>query len=116
MEIRIQTHHEGWDVDHPLPDMDVTMIDLHSGMMDTLREPEIEDSSLETTIQELFQAEGQDDVEFQFVLLQEPETVETAHEGLTFEHTLGMLLWRRGRRKRERGWDEMRQWKRGRRK
>jgi hypothetical protein len=60
--------------------------------MDALGETQLVDAGLETTLQEIFNLEGQDVIEPHAGFVQHADTDEAADEGVSFEQTLGVLL------------------------
>ena len=60
-------------------------------MVDGLRETALEDLSLETTLQEVLDLEGQHVIETHARLVQDTDADETANEGVTLEETLRVL-------------------------
>lgn len=71
---------------------DVTLADQDTGMMDTLCQPELVDTSLQSSLQEIFDLERQDVIEFHAGLVQHPDPNETANEGISFKQSLRVFL------------------------
>ena len=60
--------------------------------MDRLRQTTLEDLSLETTLQEVLDLQGQHVIETHAGLIEHTDTDETADEGVTLEKALGILV------------------------
>ena len=88
----IETDDEGWDVDDLLADANVSLADQDTGVMDRLGETQLVDASLETTLQEIFNHQGQHVIELHAGLVEHTDTNQTTNEGIAFEQTLGVLL------------------------
>ena len=71
---------------------DVALLDEDTSVVDGLGETELVDTSLETTLQEVLDLEGQDVIELHAGLVEHTDTHETANQGVTLEETLGVLL------------------------
>lgn len=71
---------------------DVTLTDQDTGVVDRLGETELVDASLQTTLQEVLDLQGQDVIELHAGLVEHTDTHQTANEGIAFEETLGVLL------------------------
>ena len=70
---------------------DVSLPDQHTGVVDGLGKAALEDLSLEATLQEVLNLEGQDVIETHARLVEDTDANETANEGVTLEETLGVL-------------------------
>ena len=70
----------------------MTLPNQDTGMMDTFRQPELVDTGLQPSLQEIFNLERQDVIEFHAGLVQDSDTDETADEGISFEEPLGIFL------------------------
>jgi len=70
----------------------VTLADQDTGVVDGLGETELVDASLETTLQEILNLQGQDVIELHSGLVEHTDTDQTANEGVSFEETLRVLL------------------------
>ncbi len=70
----------------------MTLADQDTGMMDTLCQPELVDASLQSSLQEIFDLERQDVIEFHAGLVQHANPNETANEGISFKQSLGVFL------------------------
>lgn len=57
-------------------------------MVDGLGETELVDAGLQTTLQEVLGAEGQDVIELHAGLVEHTDTDQTANQGIAFEETL----------------------------
>ena len=69
----------------PLPNQD-------TGMVDALRKTGLEDLSLQPTLQEVLNLEGQHVIEAHTRLVEHTDADEPADEGVTLEETLGVLV------------------------
>lgn len=107
--LRVKADNEGWNIDDLLANTvspvshgvgvlervelpDVTLADQDTGMMDTLCQPELVDTSLQSTLQEIFDLERQDVIEFHAGLIQHPNANETSNEGIPFKQSLRVFL------------------------
>ena len=70
----------------------VTLLDQDTGVVDGLGQTELVDASLETTLQEILNLQGQHVIELHAGLIEDTNTDQTANEGIAFEETLGVLL------------------------
>ena len=70
----------------------VTLLDQDTGVVDRLGKTELVDASLETTLQEVLDLQGQHVIELHAGLVEHTDTNQTANEGIAFEETLGVLL------------------------
>jgi hypothetical protein len=70
----------------------VTLADEDTSVVDRLSETELVDTSLETTLQEVFGLEGQHVIELHTGFVEHTDANETANEGIAFEETLGVLF------------------------
>ena len=64
----------------------------HPCMMDRLRQAELVDASLQTTLQEIFGLEGEHVIELHAGFIEHADADETADEGVAFEETLGVFF------------------------
>jgi hypothetical protein len=71
---------------------DVTLTDQDTGVVDGLGETQLENLSLETTLKEIADGEGEDIIELGLGLVQNTDALEATDEGGTLEHTTGILL------------------------
>lgn len=71
---------------------DVALADQDTGVVDGLGESELVDASLQATLQEILNLEGQDVIELHAGLVQDTDTDQTANEGVSFEETLWVLF------------------------
>ena len=70
----------------------MTLLDQDTGVVDGLGKTELVDASLETTLQEILNLQGQHVIELHAGLIEDTNTDQTANEGIAFEETLGVLL------------------------
>ena len=69
----------------PLPDQ-------HTRVMDRLRQAELVDASLQTTLQEIFGLEGEHVIELHAGFIEHADADETADEGVAFEEAFGVFF------------------------
>ena len=67
------------------------LADKHTSVVDRLGQAALEDLSLETTLQEVLDLQGQHVIETHAGLVQDTDANETADKGVTLEQTLGVL-------------------------
>lgn len=92
MLLRVEADDEGRNVDDLLANTDVALADEDTGVVDSLGETKLEDASLKTTLQEIFDLESKHVIELHAGLIEDTDTNETTNEGIAFEETLGVLL------------------------
>jgi len=90
--LRLDSHHEGWHGHNLAADTDVTLADEHTSVVDGLGKTTLEDEGLEATLHEVLKVEGEHIIQTLLVLVEDSITDHTAHEGLTLEDTLWVLL------------------------
>lgn len=73
-----------------LPDM--TLSDQNTSVMNTLRQPKLVDTSLESSLQEIFDLKGQHVIEFHAGFVKHADTNETSDEGIAFEESLRVFF------------------------
>lgn len=88
----VETDDEGGYVDDLLADTDVALADQDTGVVDGLGKTELVDTSLEATLQEILDLEGQHVIELHAALVKDTDTDETANQGVALEQTLGVLF------------------------
>lgn len=88
----VETDDEGGHVDDLLANTDVALADEDTGVVDGLGETELVDTSLETTLKEILDLQGEHVIELHAGLVEDTDTHETANQGVAFEETLGVLL------------------------
>merc|ERR1711992_70444 len=64
----VEADNEGGDVDHLLPDSDVSLPDEDTGVVDGLGQPQLEHLGLETALQEVLNLEAEHVVELHLAL------------------------------------------------
>lgn len=92
MLLGVETDDEGGHVDDLLANTDVALADEDTGVVDGLGETELVDTSLETTLKEILDLQGEHVIELHAGLVEHTDTHETANQGVAFEETLGVLL------------------------
>lgn len=92
MLLRVETDDERGHVDDLLADTDVALADENTGMVDRLGETELVDTSLQATLKEILDLQGEHVIELHAGLVEHTDTHETANQGVAFEETLGVLL------------------------
>jgi hypothetical protein len=75
-----------------LANTDVTLTDEDTSVVDGFGKTELEDLSLETTLQEIFDLKTQDVIELHTGLVEHTNTNKTTNESITLEKTTGVLL------------------------
>ena len=70
----------------------MTLLDQDTSVVDGLGEAKLVDAGLQTTLQDVLDAEGQDVIELQAGLIEHTDADQTANQSVTFEQTLGVLL------------------------
>lgn len=70
----------------------MTLLDQDTSVVDGLGEAKLVDAGLQTTLQEVLDAEGQDVIELHAGLIEHTDADQTANQSVTFEQTLGVLL------------------------
>lgn len=92
MLLGVETNDERGHVDDLLADTDVALADEDTGVVDGLGEAELVDASLQATLKEILDLEGEHVIELHAGLVEHTDTHETANQGVAFEETLGVLL------------------------
>lgn len=92
MLLGVKADHVGGNVDDLLANTDVTLLDQDTGVVDGLGETELVDTGLETTLQEVLNAEGKNVIELHARLVKHTDTDQATNQGIAFEQTLGVLL------------------------
>merc|ERR1711998_135212 len=90
--LRLDTHHERGNVHNLAAHTDVTLADQHTGVVDGLGQATLEHEGLEATLHEVLEGERQHVIETLLVLIEDSVADHAAHEGLTLEDTLWVLL------------------------
>ena len=70
----------------------VTLTNEHTSVVDGLGQAALEDLSLETTLQEVLDLQGQHVIETHAGLIEHTDADETTNKGVTLEKTLGVLV------------------------
>jgi hypothetical protein len=92
MLLTIQSHNERRNIDDLLPDADMSLLDQDSGVMDGLGETELVHAGLQSSLQEVFDAEGQYVIELHAGFVKDTDTDETADESVAFEKSFGVFF------------------------
>ena len=71
---------------------DVPLADKHTSVVDGLGQAALEDLSLEATLQEVLNLQGQHVIQTHAGLVEHTDANETTDEGVTLEKTLGVLV------------------------
>jgi len=82
---------ERGDVDHLLADLDVSLSDEDSGLVDGSGEVSLDDEGLESALHELVDGQTQDVIELSLVLVKETKSDHALDEGITFENSSGIV-------------------------
>ena len=69
----------------------MALLDQDTSVVDGLSETELVDTGLQTTLQEIFDLEGQDVIELHAGFVEHTDADETANEGIAFEEALGAV-------------------------
>ncbi|KAL2273466.1 hypothetical protein FJTKL_04529 [Diaporthe vaccinii] len=88
----VETDDERGHVDDLLAYTDVALADEDTGVVDGLGETELVDTSLQATLKEILDLEGEHVIELHAGLVEHTDTHETANQGVAFKETLGVLL------------------------
>lgn len=86
---------EGWDVDSLFADLDVTLSDPNTSLVDRFGSVVFGDDGLESTLEDVFDAQSEDVIELVFVLVKNAEEVQTTQKSVTFELAL-LIGWLEG--------------------
>lgn len=92
MLLGVQPDQEAGHVDDLLADADVTLADEDASVMDGLGKSELEDLGLETTLQEIFDLQTEDEIELHALLVQDADPDQTPEKCVAFEQPAGFLL------------------------
>ena len=80
-------------VDQIAADLDVSLVDEHSGLMDALGlESFLVDSGLESLVQEFVESQTQDVIEFEFFVGEKTISVHSVQKGSAFEKSSGVFF------------------------
>ena len=85
---RVQTDHEGGNVDELLADANVALADEDARVVDALGQAQLDNDRLQTTLQEILNFQPQDIVQLGLGLVQDADADEAADEGVPFEQAL----------------------------
>ena len=70
----------------------VTLADKYTSMVNTLCKTELVDTSLKSTLQEIFHFQGQHVIELHAGLVEYSDAYETPNQSIAFEQTLRVFL------------------------
>ena len=87
---RRQVRHHDWDM-RTSNAPDVPLADENTSVVDGLGQAALDDLSLQATLQEVLDLQGQHVIETHAGLIEHTNADETANEGVTLEETLGVL-------------------------
>jgi len=90
--LRVETDDERWDVDNLFANTNVPLPDQNTSMVNALGQSALEHLSLQPSLQEIFDLEGEHVIETHAGLVEHTNTHETANEGVTLEETFGVLV------------------------
>ncbi len=79
-------------VDDLLANADVSLADEDSGVMDGLGKTELVDASLQTTLQEILNLQGQHVIELHAGFVEDADSNQSPNQCVTLEKTFGVLL------------------------
>lgn len=88
----VQADNETGDVDHLFTDANVALADEDAGVVDALGESELENLSLQATLQEIFNLQAQDVIQLGLGVVEDTDADETTDEGVSFEEAAGVTL------------------------
>lgn len=71
---------------------DMPLLDQDASMMNTLRQAELVDASLEAALQEVLNLQSKHVIELHAGFIEHTDTDKTANEGVAFEEALGVFL------------------------
>lgn len=90
--LRVQSHHEGWDVDNLLTNSNVSLGDQDSSVVDRSGKTELENLGLQSSLQEVLWSQGQDVIQLHLVLWQDTDSHQSSDQGVTLEQSLLILV------------------------
>mmetsp|Transcript_24383 Transcript_24383/g.29553 ORF Transcript_24383/g.29553 Transcript_24383/m.29553 type:complete len:241 (+) Transcript_24383:78-800(+) len=90
--LALQTDQEAGHVDNLLADANVSLLDEHTGVVDGLSQTQLEDLGLQTALQEVGSGQCQHVIQLILGLIQKTVTGHAAHDSITLEQTLVVLL------------------------
>ena len=90
--LTVQSHNEARHIDNLLPHTDMSLLDEHTRVMDRLRETKLVHAGLQASLQEVFDAQGEDVIELHAGFVEDTDSHETADEGVAFEETFGIFF------------------------
>lgn len=91
MLLRISSDNEGRNVHYLLADADVALANQHTGVVDGLGEPLLEDLGLQAAFQESLSSKLQDIIQRVLLVGHQAESLESADQGGGLEQSLGVL-------------------------
>lgn len=92
MLLRIQSNNERGNIDNLLANSDVSLLDQDTGVVNGLGETELVDTGLKSSLQEIFDLEGQDVIELHAGFIEDTDSDETSNQSVTFKEALGVLF------------------------
>ncbi|KAH3668641.1 hypothetical protein OGAPHI_002395 [Ogataea philodendri] len=90
--LRVQSHHERWDVDDLLTNGNVSLGDQDSGVVDGLGKTKLENLGLQSSLKEILNLQGQNVIQLHSVFWQDTDSDQSSDQGVTFEKSLRVLL------------------------
>lgn len=90
--LRINSHHERWDVDNLPPNPDMLLSNKHTSMVDRLGHSRLEYKGLQPAFKEVFNSQSQDIIELVLALVQKPIPVHSSEKGFTLKDSTRVLL------------------------
>jgi len=90
--LTVQAHHEPRHVDQSLADANVALTNQHASVVLRLGQTTGEHDGLQTAVEESLSTDLQHVVELLLALVEETQTSQAVHKGLTFEQALWVLL------------------------
>lgn len=90
--LRVQSHHERWNVDNLLTNSNVSLGNQHSGVVDGSGKTQLEHLGLQSSLQEVLDSQGQHVIQLHLVLRQDTDSHQSSDQSVTLEQSLGVLL------------------------
>lgn len=88
----VQSHHERWDVDNLLTNSNVSLGNQDSSVVDRSGQTQLENLSLQSSLQEILDSQSQDVIQLHLVLTQDTNSHQSSDQSVTFEQSLLVLV------------------------
>jgi len=89
--LRINSDHEGGNIDNLSSNSDVSLLDQDSSMMVRLGHTQLENLGLESSVQEVVDLECQDKIELILVFIEDSVSVESSQKSSSLKQSLGIF-------------------------